>query len=101
MNLSVHCRSLPALAVWAAALAGTAVSAQTAPKNYRIAPTHIFVPKPVPNPAGKQVEWKTYEDPDHGFVFVRRNEKGVSDPDPVQRQALTDALAYFARCLAK
>lgn len=49
--------------------------------------------------AGKPVEWKTYEHPEHGFVFVRRNEKGVYDPDPVQREVVKDALAYFDRCL--
>ena len=51
--------------------------------------------------AGKQVEWKTYEHLEHGFVFPRRNEKGVYDPDPVQRQAVKDALAYFDLCLKK
>lgn len=49
--------------------------------------------------AGKQVEWKTYEHLEHGFVFVRRNEKGVYDPDPVQREVVKDSLAYFDRCL--
>jgi len=49
--------------------------------------------------AGKQVEWKGYEHLEHGFVFVRRNEKGVYDPDPVQLQVVKDALAYFDRCL--
>lgn len=32
-------------------------------------------------------------------MFVRRNEKGVYDPDPVQLQVVKDALAYFDRCL--
>ncbi|OFW05435.1 MAG: hypothetical protein A3I61_14570 [Acidobacteria bacterium RIFCSPLOWO2_02_FULL_68_18] len=51
--------------------------------------------------AGKQVEWKTYEHREHGFVFVRRNEKGVYAPDPVQSQSVKDAIAYFDRCLKK
>jgi dipeptidyl aminopeptidase/acylaminoacyl peptidase len=49
--------------------------------------------------AGKQVEWKTYEHLEHGFVFVRRNEKGEYAPDAVQRQVVDDSLAYFNRCL--
>lgn len=49
--------------------------------------------------AGKQVEWKAYEHPEHGFVFPRRNMQGVYDPDPVQVQAVQDALAYFNGCL--
>jgi hypothetical protein len=53
------------------------------------------------NETGKQVEWKTYEHLEHGFVFVRRNERGVYDPDPVQRQVVKDSLAYFDRCLRK
>jgi dienelactone hydrolase len=53
------------------------------------------------NEAGKRVEWKTYEHLEHGFVFVRRNENGVYDPDPVQRQVVKDSLAYFDRCLRK
>jgi dipeptidyl aminopeptidase/acylaminoacyl peptidase len=49
--------------------------------------------------AGKPVEWKTYEHLEHGFVFVRRNEKGEYAPDAVQRQVVADSLAYFDRCL--
>lgn len=49
--------------------------------------------------AGKQVEWKTYSHPEHGFIFVRRNDKGVYQPDPVQTEIVKDSLAYFDRCL--
>ena len=49
--------------------------------------------------AGKQVEWKTYSHAEHGFIFVRRNEKGVYAPDPVQREIVKDSIAYFDRCL--
>jgi len=49
--------------------------------------------------AGKQVEWKTYSHPEHGFIFVRRNERGVYAPDPVQLEIVKDTIAYFDRCL--
>ncbi|MGH9679300.1 MAG: alpha/beta hydrolase family protein [Candidatus Acidiferrales bacterium] len=45
--------------------------------------------------AGKNVEWKSYEHPEHGFIFVRRNAEGVYDPGPTQVQAVKDAVAYF------
>src|SRR5215510_13617073 len=49
--------------------------------------------------AGKQVEWKQYEHPEHGFIFVTRNAKGVYEPDAVQRQIVNDTIAYFNGCL--
>jgi dipeptidyl aminopeptidase/acylaminoacyl peptidase len=49
--------------------------------------------------ARKPVEWKTYMHREHGFIFVRRNEKGAYDPDPVQLEIVRDATAYFDRCL--
>jgi dipeptidyl aminopeptidase/acylaminoacyl peptidase len=49
--------------------------------------------------AGKQVEWKQYEHPEHGFIFVTRNAKGVYEPDPAQRQIVSDTIAYFNGCL--
>jgi len=49
--------------------------------------------------AGKPVEWKQYEHAEHGFVFVRRNAEGVYEPDPVQRQIVSDIVVYFGRCL--
>src|SRR5258706_10351383 len=49
--------------------------------------------------AGKQVEWKQYEHPEHGFIFVTRNAKGVYDPDPTQRQIVSDTIAHFNSCL--
>src|SRR5258705_1686758 len=45
--------------------------------------------------AGKQVEWKQYEHPEHGFIFVTRNAKGAYDPDPVQHQIVSDTIAHF------
>ncbi len=43
----------------------------------------------------KDAKWATYDHPEHGFVYVRRNEKGVYAPDAVQIQAVTDLLAFF------
>jgi len=36
---------------------------------------------------------------DHGFIFVRRNAKGAYEPDPAQRQIMSDTIAYFNSCL--
>lgn len=44
---------------------------------------------------GKQARWATYEHAVHGFVYVRRNEAGVYDPDAVQIQAVRDSIAFF------
>ena len=51
--------------------------------------------------AGKDVEWKSYDHDEHGFIFVRRNEKGVYAPDPVQSQIVKDSIAYFDRMMKK
>lgn len=51
--------------------------------------------------AGKEVEWKSYEHKEHGFIFVRRDTAGVYSPDPVQLQAVQDAIAYLDRYLKK
>jgi len=45
--------------------------------------------------AGKESEWKTYEHPEHGFVYVKRNPEGNYDPDPVQLEAVADSIAFF------
>jgi dienelactone hydrolase len=44
---------------------------------------------------GKDAAWATYEHPEHGFVYPRRNERGVYDPDAVQIQAVKDSIAWF------
>jgi hypothetical protein len=31
--------------------------------------------------AGKDVEWQSYDHDEHGFIYVRRNQKGVYAPD--------------------
>lgn len=51
--------------------------------------------------AGKQVEWRSYGHDEHGFIFVRRNEKGVYAPDPTQIQIVNDSIAYFNRYMKK
>ncbi|HET9993972.1 MAG TPA: prolyl oligopeptidase family serine peptidase [Candidatus Acidoferrum sp.] len=51
--------------------------------------------------AGKEVEWKSYDHDEHGFIFVRRNEKGVYAPDPIQLQIVKDSIAYFDRMMKK
>jgi dienelactone hydrolase len=44
---------------------------------------------------GKDARWKSYDHPEHGFVYVARNAAGVYDPDPVQLEAVRDAIAFF------
>jgi dipeptidyl aminopeptidase/acylaminoacyl peptidase len=45
--------------------------------------------------ARKEVEWKSYDHDEHGFVFVKRNDKGAYHADPVQLQIVKDSIAYF------
>ncbi len=47
--------------------------------------------------AGKESEWKSYEHDVHGFVYVKRNEQGEYDPDPVQREGVHDIIQFFDR----
>jgi dipeptidyl aminopeptidase/acylaminoacyl peptidase len=49
--------------------------------------------------AGKVVEWRSYDHDDHGFVFVQRNVEGLYDPDPIQREAVRESIAWFDRFL--
>jgi dienelactone hydrolase len=44
---------------------------------------------------GKDAKWATYEHDVHGFVYAKRNDYGVYDPDPVQIQAVKDSIAFF------
>jgi dienelactone hydrolase len=48
---------------------------------------------------GKDAQWTSYEHDVHGFVYVRRNDKGVYAADAVQRQAVKDSIAFFDRYL--
>jgi acetyl esterase/lipase len=47
--------------------------------------------------AGKEVEWKTYDHDEHGFVYVKRNTDGRYEPNAVQREAVADSIAFFDR----
>lgn len=49
--------------------------------------------------AGKDVEWQSYDHDEHGFIYVRRNQKGVYVPDPTQLQVVKDSIAYLDRYL--
>jgi hypothetical protein len=48
---------------------------------------------------GKDAQWATYEHDVHGFVYVRRNDAGIYDPDAVQVQAVDDSIAFFDKHL--
>ncbi len=48
---------------------------------------------------GKDTKWATYDHAEHGFVYVRRNDRGVYAPDPVQIQAVNDSIAFFDKYL--
>ena len=48
---------------------------------------------------GKDAQWASYEHPEHGFVYVGRNEAGVYQPDAVQIAAVRDSLAFFDKYL--
>src|SRR5215470_18035193 len=48
---------------------------------------------------GKDAQWATYEHDEHGFVYVRRNDAGVYDPDAVQIRAVDDSIAFFDKHL--
>jgi Dipeptidyl aminopeptidases/acylaminoacyl-peptidases len=49
--------------------------------------------------AGKPAQWASYDHELHGFVYPERNGDGVYAPDKVQRQAVSDTLAFFGRHL--
>jgi dienelactone hydrolase len=44
---------------------------------------------------GKEAKWASYEHDVHGFVYVQRTASGVYEADPVQRQAVSDSIAFF------
>jgi dienelactone hydrolase len=48
---------------------------------------------------GKKAEWTTYDHPEHGFVYVRRNQNGVYAPDAVQIQAVKNSISFFDKYL--
>jgi dienelactone hydrolase len=48
---------------------------------------------------GKNAQWQSYEHDVHGFIYVRRNDKGDYAPDAVQIQAVSDSIAFFDKYL--
>lgn len=44
---------------------------------------------------GKPAQWASYDHDAHGFIYVKRNERGVYEPDAVQKKAVGDAIAFF------
>lgn len=49
--------------------------------------------------AGKDAIWQSYDHDVHGFIYPERGTDGGYAPDVVQRQAVTDILAFFDRHL--
>lgn len=49
--------------------------------------------------AGKDARWETYDHDEHGFIYVRRNDRGEYTPDAVQIKAVGDTIAFFDRYL--
>jgi dienelactone hydrolase len=49
--------------------------------------------------AGKDARWQSYDHPEHGFVYVRRNDAGVYAPDAVQVGAVRDSIRFFDQYL--
>ena len=46
--------------------------------------------------AGKDVEWKVVDHPVHSYIYkIPRRDDGTFEPDPIQRAAIDDMLAYF------
>jgi dienelactone hydrolase len=49
--------------------------------------------------AGTDARWKTYDHDEHGFIYVRRNDRGEYKPDAVQIKAVRDSISFFDRYL--
>jgi dienelactone hydrolase len=49
--------------------------------------------------AGKDAIWQSYDHDLHGFIYPVRGPGGAYAPDPVQRQAFADTLAFFDKYL--
>lgn len=45
--------------------------------------------------SGKTTRWASYEHSSHGFIYVKRNDDGIYDPDPVQIEAVHDMISFF------
>lgn len=51
--------------------------------------------------AGKDVEWVSYDHPEHGYVYPVRAGSGRYEPDQVQLDSIAKVIAYFDRHLKK
>jgi hypothetical protein len=51
--------------------------------------------------AGKDSRWESYDHDEHGFIYVRRDDNGVYDPDPIQIKAVRDAIMFFDEHMKK
>lgn len=51
--------------------------------------------------AGKDVEWVTYDHPEHGYIYPYRGKDGKYRIDAVQEEALQTAIDYLDRYLKK
>ncbi|MEE9274243.1 MAG: prolyl oligopeptidase family serine peptidase, partial [bacterium] len=49
--------------------------------------------------AGKNVEWVSFEHPDHGYVFPVRGKDGAYAPNEVQNKAISKVIGFFDRHL--
>lgn len=47
--------------------------------------------------AGKEVEWASYDHPEHGFVFPIRHDDGSYQPDQIQVSVVRDSIEFFDR----
>lgn len=51
--------------------------------------------------AAKDVEWVSYDHPEHGYIYPIRARSGKYEPDPVQLDATAKVVAYFDRHLKR
>ncbi len=49
--------------------------------------------------AGKDVTWKSFDHPVHGYVFIYRQPDGSYKPDPMQEKAFEIFMSYFDKHL--
>ena len=49
--------------------------------------------------AGKDARWETYDHDEHGFIYVRRNDRGEYQPDALQCKAVADSISFLDRYL--
>jgi dienelactone hydrolase len=49
--------------------------------------------------AGKDVSWRNFDHPVHGYVFIFRQPDGSYQPDPIQQETFAIAMAYFDKHL--